>query len=262
MEVRHAQAGLGRAVALQRQLAERVRHALGQAGRQRRRAGDPQADGAEIGRGEAVPRQQPLVHRRHSEDHRPARALDRPAQPLGVEALEQHGARAAEQRHLHAAQAVLVRQRQRVDEHVVGAPAPREHRRPQRGQEVRVSERHALGPPRRPGRVRDHDELVRRRVLHRERLGVHVVLEPADHPQRRQPVHHVRVHERADRAAVRDQVLELGRRRSRVGRHHRRAGAQDPEVGRHEADEYAMFVTFFTELARRSCRSRSRSTWR
>jgi hypothetical protein len=57
---------------------------------------------------------------------------------------------------VHAAEPVLVREREGVDEHVVGGPAPGEHRRPDRRQQVRVRERHALGPTRGPRGERQH----------------------------------------------------------------------------------------------------------
>ena len=86
---------------------------------------------------------------------------------------------------MHAAEPVLVREREGVQEHVLGVPPPGEHRRADRRQQVRVRERHALGSTGRPrgerqyggGRTRDLDRverLTRRLGLGQARTGVGV----------------------------------------------------------------------------------------
>src|SRR6267378_6877972 len=66
-------AALGDAVSLDRWLAQQFRASLKQRRRKRSRAADEDADVRQVGRVLHQPVAQPLVHRRHPEEHRPAR---------------------------------------------------------------------------------------------------------------------------------------------------------------------------------------------
>ena len=91
-----------------------------------------------------------LVDRGDGEQHRRPLVLDIGGEPSRLEPGVDHRPRSREQRGVHAAEPVLVREREGVQEHVLGVPPPGEHRRADRRQQVRVRERHALGSTGRP----------------------------------------------------------------------------------------------------------------
>ena len=72
VRIRDHDAALGNAVALDRLLAQQTLAALEHCRWQRRRAGDEYAHVGEVGRMLVEPVTEPLVHRRHPEEHRPA----------------------------------------------------------------------------------------------------------------------------------------------------------------------------------------------
>ena len=126
---------------------------------------------ASASRGPPGPVVEPLPDRRHGHHRGRARRAGALAERLGLEARLEHGVRAREQRGMQAAETVLVRERQRVQQHLVGIPAPRHHHRADRREHVRVRERDPLRPPGRPGRVGHDRRSGSPRRLERVALG-------------------------------------------------------------------------------------------
>ena len=118
---------LGEAVALHHALAEELEEPVVLPHRQPGRAGDQQprpAQGAGVGRVTFGVLGEPVVHGRHREEQRAA-AREGGADRLGREARQQLQAAADAQRAEHAQdQPVDVEERQGVDQHVGGGPAP------------------------------------------------------------------------------------------------------------------------------------------
>ena len=125
--VRDVEPGLGAAVALERGAAPS--HAAtrsASAAEQRRRAGDREAQRGQVRGGDPLPgdagaRTSPGTA---NSTVAPCAAIASHS-AAGSKRLDHDGARPGQQAEVHAAQAVLVRERQRVDEDVVRAPAPR-----------------------------------------------------------------------------------------------------------------------------------------
>src|SRR3954453_23601015 len=116
VEVRDVEPRLGAAVALARGLAEPRLDPLRQRRRRRRRAGDREAQRAQVGVADALPAVEALVHRGDGEEDGRLLRGDRVGDVRGVEAAKKPAAGAAQEAQVHAAQPVLVRERQRVHE--------------------------------------------------------------------------------------------------------------------------------------------------
>ncbi len=122
------ESALGRPVALERLLAGERGNPLGEHRRQRRRARHEQPQRAKV-----RPCRSLLTPSAASRSRGP-RTAPWPGPPRahrtgpGFEARADHRARTRQERRVQPTESVLVKQRQRMDEHVVGVPAPREHR--------------------------------------------------------------------------------------------------------------------------------------
>ena len=135
--LRRVEPAFGRAVAHQRRPAQNLFGVRGHSATERRRPADAQPEPVALSRA-----LEPLVHRRHREQH--SRLFRRAQQLLGVEPRQQVQRRTRDQSGVKPAQPVLVEQRQRVHQDVVALPPPRRHRCADRGQQVAVGERDAL----------------------------------------------------------------------------------------------------------------------
>jgi hypothetical protein len=165
---------LGEAVALDGALPEQPPEPLVVAHRQRGGAGDEEPRAPEprrVGRGRLAVLGEPVVHRRHREEHRPAR-LHRGADAVRREAGEHLELGAHPQRAEHAQdEPVDVEERQGVDEDVSLRPSPRLRERVEVERGVPVGDHRPLGRACRPRRVEDEERVLRHGDAGRRRRG-------------------------------------------------------------------------------------------
>ena len=144
---------------------------------------------------------------------------------------------------MQPAQAVLVKQRQRVHEHVIGMPSPGRHRRADRDRHLAVGQRHPLGPAGRARGVGEQRRVVRPGHDPGARPGWFGQFPDVERQQRRgsagfqpgQPPRGLRIGEGQHRSGVGHQVPELGGGVRGVGQHDHGPGPQRAEVAADES---------------------------
>ena len=155
--------GLGGAVALDDLHAGDLPEPVRGVRRQRRRAGDGQAERALCRLGQARLLQQPRVVRRHPHHHAAARQL--PQHRFRLEPGEKADGAAGREQDVDGGQQPMgVIGRQRVHQHVLAAQAPHLHQRPGAGGQVAVGDQRALGPSGGAGGVEESGRRVVRQL--------------------------------------------------------------------------------------------------
>ena len=147
---------------------------------------------------------------------------------------------------MQAAQAMLVIQRQRVHQHVIGGPPPGRHRGPDRGRELAVGQRHAFGPARscprcrRAGRCRAAEGVPAGRSIPRQGRAGDIARPPRWRGARlARPGPGRTVSEGQHAPGVGDQVARVRRRCRRGSRDNDHARPKRAEVAANEAEARA-----------------------